>query len=377
MCVPRFPACPHHLRAGATGIALALAWGCAHHRPTYVPLDAPLPEVDGGDEAVRASVRWAMERGRVPRITWSPVAGVPPREVGAEDLDRLPPEAVWLTWVCSPRRMRGAELDLLVHTSGGPVPMTVQVGVDGAVHLYRGDAPPEPATARADREAWMREIARRNGLGGVVDGARAWSRDELDALSRALGLLDPRERLLLRGLVVSRDARSPRSPRELALYDPLVEPVAIHVYDAAFEAGRFSFVGPVDAPRPAPVMTLLHEFGHVLSDAPVAAASARWAAAVEALRAAPAEDRPAARAALREARRDVRQTGRRGPVIRDYARLRAGRAWPTAWSTDVFESFAEAFALYRTDPDALQRVAPDVWRWFAEDGHLAWRAFPE
>ena len=36
----------------------------------------------------------------------------------------------------------------------------------------------------------------------------------------------------------------------------------------------------------------------------------------------------------------------------------------------IAESFAESFALFKADPAALRRVNPEVYRWFAQGGHL-------
>lgn len=346
-------------------------------RTTYVPLDQSLPVQTASDEEVRQSFAFAMERGRVPGLTWSAVPGAPAKVVTSSDLDRLPPAVLWSAWVCSSRRMRGSELDLIVDGSVGKVPLTVQIDLDGAIRLQQGSEPPSDTPSRTDRDAWMHELTIRHGLGGIVDGDRAWTLEELVAVDQALALVSPLEMLLLEGLVLSRDHTSPRSPRELALYDPMAHPVVIHVYDGAFDAARWSFVGPPDDPTSAPVMTLVHEFGHVLSDAPIVAAWRRKMVAEREHEAARGEDVDRTAAMVRLAHRDIRGFGSRGPVIRDYAELRRAGAWPTTWSTDVFESFAEAYALFRVDPEALQRVAPEAYRWFDNNGHLAWRTFPD
>lgn len=355
-----------------------LAAGCAARRERYVPLDLPLIEPGTSDTTwASTNLERLMVRGRVPRLTWSPAVGAPTRTVASDDLGSLPAEATWAAWVCSPRRMWGSELDVLLTLDDTPTPMTVTIDLDGGVHLTRGSALPATLATRSDREAWMVEIATRHGLGGVVDGDNAWTAEELDIVSVALDLLDPRERALLGGLVLSRDHVSPRSPRELALYDPLGDAVLIHVYDGAFEANGWSFVGDLDAPVHAAVMTLVHEFGHVISDAPLGVSWQAWSDAWLAHASAARRDRWTTRDALRQARRDRRQMGHRGPVIQEYARLRPGRLTPTTWSTDVFESFAEAFALHHTDPNALRRAAPEVHAWLEAGGHLAWRDFPE
>jgi hypothetical protein len=45
---------------------------------------------------------------------------------------------------------------------------------------------------------------------------------------------------------------------------------------------------------------------------------------------------------------------------------------PTAYArTDPSEAFAECFALYKLDPDALGRAAPRVLEWFQSGQHVA------
>ena len=34
------------------------------------------------------------------------------------------------------------------------------------------------------------------------------------------------------------------------------------------------------------------------------------------------------------------------------------------------EAFAESFALFRLDPDALIRIDPKMYQWFEDEGHL-------
>ena len=58
------------------------------------------------------------------------------------------------------------------------------------------------------------------------------------------------------------------------------------------------------------------------------------------------------------------------PIIAEWRALRPRRQWPTTWSTNAHESFAEGFALFKTDPDALERVSPEALQWFRSAGHL-------
>ncbi len=59
------------------------------------------------------------------------------------------------------------------------------------------------------------------------------------------------------------------------------------------------------------------------------------------------------------------------PLLVAYAALPGARKGPTAYgATEIGEGFAESFALYRLDPAALGRVAPEILRWFDSGEYL-------
>ena len=63
--------------------------------------------------------------------------------------------------------------------------------------------------------------------------------------------------------------------------------------------------------------------------------------------------------------------GERGGVHAAYAQVPGAGAGPTEYgATHIVESFAEAFALFHVDPESLRAVAPEVWKWFTDGGHL-------
>ena len=192
------------------------------------------------------------------------------------------------------------------------------------------------------------------------------------------------------------------------------------VYDRAFAGDRYGFFGGVRSPRPASSSTILHEVGHALADWPARQAwdevdreqrrqkrvykeykkaYRSYRAAYSAYRASISggrrgliakreqamKKREAEAESLvkrlrsvqgeqRKLNRRYRRIQRRGPVIRAYRKVLAGRLGPTRYGrTSIQESFAESFALYRGDPAALQRILPRVYRWFEQGGHLNWK----
>ena len=59
------------------------------------------------------------------------------------------------------------------------------------------------------------------------------------------------------------------------------------------------------------------------------------------------------------------------PVEDAYAQVPGALPGPTQYGrTALAEGFAEAFALHRTDPESLRRIAPQVWGWFERGEHV-------
>ena len=59
------------------------------------------------------------------------------------------------------------------------------------------------------------------------------------------------------------------------------------------------------------------------------------------------------------------------PVLEGYLAALAGQPAPTDYgNSSTKESFAEAFALFHVDPNALKRTRPAVYEWFAARGHI-------
>lgn len=333
---------------------IALLAGCALRRVEhYEPVSFALDPLDGDHlDALPLSLAHELERGRLRSLATA--AG------GVASLDALPPEAVYAVWGTLRPWARGAELDLLVDTGRGARPVTVWWSTRRDAVVAWGDGPVErPKPPRDGVEAWREDLALRYGL-GEIGGAVAWTSDEVADVATALARLSPEELAGLDGIALRRMAVSPRSAaRELAYFDPSHEPPILDFYDLAFEEGGYGFVGDVAAPAPAAAMTALHEFGHVLADAPFRRA---YVAYLEAWEADPTVEQPY---------RDYQALGRASPVVAAWEAFRGRRKGPSSSGfRDPDESFAEAFALWHLDPDALERALPGARAWFGSGAHL-------
>jgi hypothetical protein len=69
-------------------------------------------------------------------------------------------------------------------------------------------------------------------------------------------------------------------------------------------------------------------------------------------------------------RGDCDGTGNSSPVIAEFDQVRARNGFTVygRWNSD--EAFAEAFSLYRADPDACRRISPQVFAFFDAGRHL-------
>lgn len=220
---------------------------------------------------------------------------------------------------------QGAELDLFTGPSGQRVPVTVRWEGD-TIEVERGPVW-RPVWERTSRGI----VAGRYGLRSIDDGSRPWNRALLGMVERSFERLDEREREILVGMSLRADHEyEPRAGDPVVPFRPgamyRADQHAIQVFDASFGP---SFVGRVDDPEPAGVFMLLHEIAHAFD--------------------ATAEGQP--------------------PSERFAEQVPDVFVTPYAASSRE-EAFAEAFALWRTDREALVRISPEAARFFDEQQHL-------
>jgi hypothetical protein len=257
--------------------------------------------------------------------------------------EALPAPVAWVAWLYAGRSAAGGEYD--VTFEGWNVEI---VRPDRRAAVVRWAPAPPPAAAPELPEV------------DLVAGDRAWSATERDAVARAWALLPAHVAAVVQDVPLWRGAVSPRRPRaELSWYDTRTSPPRIEVFDLAFADEAHGFAGAPSAPVGLASTTVLHELGHAFADAP---SRRGYRAYLEAF-AAGGDDRAAWQA--------YRAVQRRDPVISAFRQV-----WlppgPTAYARRrVHEAFAESFYLFYSDPDALRRVAPTVYTWFAVGGPYA------
>ncbi len=322
--------------------------------PRVVPIDFVIAEDDRGSweqlaERSVAGLQHDLSRRRLVEVT------VQGRTASDDQLADLPPDVAVAAYTTSSRPVPVQHIDLCIEAEPALYrPVTVRID-ERVLRIDYGEPLPREGSDVEATETEREAVVRRFGLGALDDGSATWTRREVELVDQALAVVEPEVLALLRGMPLVRDAVSTRAPgRELAWFDPRTEPPTISIYDLAF-APASGAVGPIDAMRPLAVMTVVHELGHVLADAPLRAA---WL-------------RAAADPSDRAARQELRSLGRSGAVIRAWRDVRDHRAPTPYGARGAHESFAEAYALHLLDPEALQEVMPAAAAWFASGEHLA------
>ena len=235
------------------------------------------------------------------------------------------------------------EYDLRVQVKGTTyLPVSVRLD-DAGLWLEEGlpatpypEGGPSPEAVRSLRGVLLAEMVQQgDAVAPSQELGEAWSPTRLWMLDIALALLSADELDAAKPLGFVRDpfAELPASEEHRAgRY--LVGKGLVMLYDDGLLGDARTFTGAAAQPLPTFVRRVLHEVGHAFLDAPM----------------------------------------RRGQASTRLQRFEAlpGASEPLVSGIDSPEArFAEAFALFHTDPEAVQRCRPEVHAWFASGGHLA------
>lgn len=390
---------------------MALWLGACAPRPYYeVPVLPPGFLIQVDDAATRRQLLTELPdrltAGRLRQIEFtsqttkvaielSPAKG--PEGGPVPPLGQLTTPALAAIYLAADFKTRGAQWNLLVHQASAQdidvqVPVQVLHEPDGTLKVHQGLArssylakPRHPPTADDLRQSY-----------GIApsEGGLEWSAPYYAALDQALALLSREELAFLARIPIAREhamAEAETEHRTQARYLRVGGQARIELYDLMVATDDTTFCGTVDAPRPSSVCVLLHEIGHALADTSntsalddLATARSSLQADLEPLRQRVSQQGPDAPVSAGEVNslvhgverlyathERVQHLGKRGPVLGQYRWARSVRKGPTPYgATDLAESFAEAFALFRSDPEALLRIDPGAHAFFLHERHL-------
>jgi hypothetical protein len=288
------------------------------------------------------------------------------------------------------------ELDLVVEDGGEHWPVTARWGADDSLEVEAGARPMPPPHEVEDAGI----LLDRWPLGELSEGEHApWDSRTLGLIDEAFTILDAHERAMLAGLSFQRKASASVEVKRLLGASPVAlyasEPrdgFSVQLYNIAL-GEETTFVGRVDQPHRFELYTLMHELGHALAHAQLRNQLAPFQESLGRLFAlssrrdrglSPAETRTVD-AEMTAAVREIRSRGGEpealvalidaelaspSAVERALQAALGEQPAPTTYArTDPSEAFAECFALFKLDPDALGRAAPRVLEWFQSGQH--------
>lgn len=276
----------------------------------------------------------------------------------------------------------GAEMDLMVRIKGkNPTPVQV---------LWNGNT----LLLEAGRSTIF-AAKRRETLGlRFVNGSGNWTNLERTHVEKAANLLEKDLLRLIAEIPLKREkTRRVTSIAKGGLYEQKGCSAQIRMYSTAFAGRHLRFIGSPSRPLSKTTATILHEIAHAIHHTPSRRAycrldqrSAKFEKERRAFNAALKRQNSRAdvqrlqakeswlnkeRLALERILGEANSLSQKGPILADYERQLKDRKGPTHYgASNIAESFAESFALYYGDRSALQRIWPDIVKWFDNRGHI-------
>lgn len=384
--------------------------GCGVTRPYYAGFHLDAPPLQESDRSEMVVYLDAMIRSeKLKKVTFAlpggPVQSLYPHdETSPPTIDWLPLPVLFATRFILNPKLKGLEIDLYVRTEAdGYTPVTALQELDGRVHIQMG--PARKSLVPEGGAATAAVLQARFGIGPLSELDRTWQPLELHGLEQALGLLSPTELAAISGVPFVRKGQAEGAVKKLPpdkvwgqySADSTEEPPRrIFLYDTKAGHADSLFIGDPDRAYPIVTMCLLHEIGHAFADLArvqvyrthnqqISAHNQlveRWNSLLaadhlqgperdelqrklEQIRVESAGFDPRFKQTKREYERNY------GPVHATFRSVRGSEGGPTEYGhTDIEESFAESFALYKADPAALRRIYPQVYDWFQGGGHV-------
>lgn len=345
---------------GLTRIGL-LAWTAALAACGSSPPPAPATYYDNNTlqaPALNSKAHLARYRkAAADTVKKRSITYIPPgergRRLGAKDVNGLP-LAVLAAIHQIPQMPKGSERDVLLNVDKSRRPVSLRVDRKGAAYVATGPAwhPDRAPHSTRDVKALMR---------------KTWEKGMASDLALAWAKVPAAERALLKGVTFHR-VRGKRGS-EGGKYIANENGHRIEIYDRAADARGRNFAGSATAPMPRSALTVFHEVGHGISSHPKLEAVRRYNRTVKSANSGPR--RAEAKQRLKALGAAVKALEKRNPVLAAFSKVLGKSGAVTLYGqTSAEESFAEAFALYRGDPEALKRLRPKVFDWFQAQGHL-------
>jgi hypothetical protein len=273
----------------------------------------------------------------------------------------------------------GLETDLRL-SKGGQQPRIVSVYLESEtvvrVSNSKAWSPLYPSTT-------VSKLRNQYGLQDVQSGSASWGPDEIAVLGDVLTYLTPKEQTYLQGVSFIRDRQRGRTG-QAARYsfqsrnERTLQQVI--VYDLAFKGQEYGFVGSLTRPNSVAHMVVLHELAHLLANQQLVMQEHILQGLIKEHNSMVSkynhQNDTKLGVEIERLSEDIQRLQRNGirglgPMIEDFEKIRIRKYGPTEYANESLqEAFAESYALFKLDPEALERIDPSVHRWFASGAYL-------
>lgn len=225
-------------------------------------------------------------------------------------------------------------------------------------------------------------------------GDKDWAESDIEDLKVVLTKLKPQEAKALEGYHFERwSTIESRKQKELGFKSDedssfgeecgRTEPdfknntYKVAMYDLCFEKGQFTSRGSIDIPRSS--WTIMHEIGHVMQHSEerrIWTELQRLDAQANALEVKFATGSQADKKKLEKINKriDIKQKqldAAMGRIVTNFGKIVKGKPVLTPYSKHApQDAFAEAFVIYKLDPNNLKQSDKELYNWFEKFGHL-------
>ena len=293
----------------------------------------------------------------------------------------LPIDSLAAIWVALEADILGLEWDMIIPVNRGDrMRTTVWIDPDGNMTVHEGVFH-RAHTDRVDIQSLQKQFS----IGELRSDSSSWSNKDYIVLDDVLGLLAPQELQVLQGMPIVRKKSGPHSTKT-GLYTYINTYAEIQLYDNMHRSENTGFVGTPEDAYTFAHFTLMHEIAHAIANFPLLNWFVVLSEHTNQFNAKTQEinqefnpfrrkelmtERRIIEETLKEARQQVKSLSQGSPVLSEFQKFQSFEDGPTEYANfSLGEAFAESFALFRLDPDALIRIDPKMYQWFEDEGHL-------
>ena len=280
------------------------------------------------------------------------------------------------------KKYRGFEMDTILEDTSGNLWAITGINQGRSLVMRAAKNPkPVPAPKFDTVEQGLSYLKSNFPLGSIREESSQWSIFQLRSIAFALSKLRPQEMVAVRGLHFIRVKDFPRATAaRSAVYHRFNNFGSIKVSDKATRAKR-SFLGSPERPILWNSMVYLHEIGHALANRYLLETHdlfihwQRQRKIYDQIRQQLSPDQLQLIKTYNPfdilTQKEFSQFKRKNPVLASYADIPGAIDGPTKYGREsVSESFAESFALYHLDPDALKRISIATFQYFQTLQHV-------